>query len=100
VVLPPFTIPLLQQQPTLVLSPLLYPTSPALLQVLFDAHLGSLKAVVERSLFVNEPGVHTLTKRYAALSASLLQLMANQELDDGARGLGGGRGQAGVRRAA
>jgi hypothetical protein len=54
-----------------------------LLQVLFDMQSSSIRAGVERQLYTGEVAVHYVTKRYAALTASMLQLMSNHELDDG-----------------
>ena len=51
--------------------------------MLFDLQSSSIRAGVERQLFTGEVAVHYVTKRYAALTASMLQLMANHELDDG-----------------
>lgn len=52
-------------------------------KVLFDAQLASLKGGHERQLFNNEPGVHSVAKRYATLTASMLQLMSDQDHEEG-----------------
>lgn len=66
-------------------------------QVLFDVQAGSIKAGSERSLFSGAVEVAGFTRRYAALAASCLTLMADHDSDDsewdwifGVMGLGAG----------
>ena len=85
--------------PSLTLSPYpflspppLPPPPPAPPQSLFDAQLHSVRAGTERTLFAEHVSVHYVVKRYAALTASMLQLMAEYDSEDtGERG-GGGAG--------
>lgn len=51
-------------------------------QVLFDVQAGSIKAGSERSLFSGAVEVSGVTRRYAALAASCLTLMADHDSDD------------------
>jgi hypothetical protein len=51
-------------------------------QVLFDVQAGSIKAGSERSLFSGTVEVSGVTRRYAALAASCLTLMADHDSDD------------------
>jgi hypothetical protein len=55
-------------------------------QVLWDLQHASIKAGAERSLFTGEVAVCATTKRYAALTASVLRLMAHHDEEDGACG--------------
>jgi hypothetical protein len=50
--------------------------------VLFDAQAGSIKPGNERSLFSGCVEVAGVTRRYAALAASCLTLMADHDSDD------------------
>ena len=52
------------------------------LQVLFDHQLSSVRSGTERPLFQDSVAVHTVTKRYAALTASMLLLMAEYDSDE------------------
>jgi hypothetical protein len=52
------------------------------MQVLFDVQAGSIKAGSERSLFSGVVEVAGVTRRYAALAASCLTLMADHDSDD------------------
>lgn len=51
-------------------------------KVLFDHQMNSIKAGSERTLFNNEAVVHYVVRRYAALTASMLTLMADHEQDE------------------
>eukprot|EP00877_Chromochloris_zofingiensis_P003974 jgi/Chrzof1/13578/Cz08g03010.t1 len=52
-------------------------------KVLFDVQQSSIRAGSERQLFNNDCSVHFVTKRYAALTATVLELMADHDSDDG-----------------
>ncbi|MEW5309332.1 MAG: hypothetical protein WDW38_001227 [Sanguina aurantia] len=52
-------------------------------KVVFDAHLHSLRSGTEKALFVNESThPHYVTRRYAAMTSSMLQLMAEYDSED------------------
>jgi hypothetical protein len=51
-------------------------------QVLFDVQAASIKPGSERSLFSGSVEVAGVTRRYAALAASCLTLMADHDSDD------------------
>ncbi len=63
-----------------------------LVQLLFDAQAGSVRPGVERAMFSGLVEVAGVTRRYAALTASCLTLLADQEADDGAANNGGREG--------
>jgi hypothetical protein len=50
-------------------------------QLLFDNQLGSVRSGTERTLFNESPLPHPVVKRYAALAASMLLLMAEYDSD-------------------
>lgn len=52
-------------------------------KVLFDTQLSSIRAGNERQLYTGECAVHGVTKRYAALAASMLSMMADHDTEDG-----------------
>ncbi|GLC44043.1 hypothetical protein PLESTB_000222700 [Pleodorina starrii] len=51
-------------------------------KLLFDGQLQSIRPGVERSLFVDSSAPHFVTRRYAALSSSMLVLMAGYDSGD------------------
>ncbi|KAG1668944.1 hypothetical protein FOA52_000988 [Chlamydomonas sp. UWO 241] len=51
-------------------------------KVLFDLQLSSLKSASDRHLASDSPDVHIVVRRYAALAASMLFLMAEYDSDD------------------
>ncbi|GIL58131.1 hypothetical protein Vafri_12985 [Volvox africanus] len=51
-------------------------------KLLFDGQLQSIRPGVERSLFVDSTAPHFVTRRYAALSSSILVLMAGYDSSD------------------
>lgn len=53
-----------------------------LLQVLFDVQAASIRPGNERALFSGAVEVAAVTRRYAALAASCLTLMADHDSDD------------------
>jgi hypothetical protein len=60
------------------------------MQMLFDAQLASVRAGSERQIFSGDAnaGVHYVVKRYAALAASMLLLMAEYESDESGGSVG------------
>lgn len=49
------------------------------LQLLFDHQLNSIRLGAERTLFTESPAPHFVVRRYAALAASMLLLMAEYD---------------------
>lgn len=66
-------------------APALTPLAPTHLQVLWDMQHASIKAGAERQLFSGDAAPCATVKRYAALTASVLRLMAHHDEEDGAR---------------
>lgn len=64
-------------------------------QMLHDAQLYSIRSGAERMLFTEAHGVHFVTKRYAALAATLHVLMAGYDQDDPGKWRARGRGGEG-----
>jgi hypothetical protein len=58
------------------------PSTPT--QVLWDLQYASIRAGAERQLFTGEVGAHPTVRRYAALTTSVLRLMAQLDDDEGA----------------
>ena len=64
-------------------NPPYFPISPtSLTQVLFDHQLASVRSGTEKQLFHDSVAVHSVAKRYAALTSSMLLLMAEYDSDE------------------